>query len=423
MQLKLPQVFYLPTFVTSLPSFLTSLLPSFPYSSSLFTLPSLVAPVSLAGLWILRRYLKQTDSPFSKLTGVHQWVRVDHKELVQFGIAVMRAIGCDDETAKEVSEHLVESNLQSVDSHGVVRLTQYTDQVRKGLLVAGGRPTERRTDGGAWLIDGNGGFGITALTVAIDKGLHLLKDPARGGVAAVGVINCGHTGRLGQFVEQAARKGALAILCGGGSRRCWPQVAPYGGAKGLLPTNPWAIAIPGDSSGPVVLDFATSAVAGGWVMTALASGADLPANVIIDKEGRPTRDPQKYKAGGALLPAGGPKGYGLALMAELIGGALLGKVAEEAGLGLNMLVLLVDTSAFISPEQLHKGVASILKEVRDCPPAPGHSSVLVPGQWELKEAEKRKTEGVPLPSGVWNGLKDLALQLKVEQELPSVTSS
>jgi len=99
------------------------------------------------------------------------------------------------------------------------------------------------------------------------------------------VINCGHTGRLGQFVEQAARKGALAILCGGGSRQCWPQVAPYGGAKGLLPINPWAIAIPGDSSGSVVLDFATSAVAGGWVMTALASGASLPANVIIDKDG------------------------------------------------------------------------------------------------------------------------------------------
>merc|ERR1712210_193441 len=90
----------------------------------------------------------------------------------------------------------------------------------------------------------------------------------------------------------------------------------------------------------VVLDFATSAVAGGWVMAALASGAELPANVIIDKDGRPTRDPKKYKAGGALLPAGGPKGYGLALMAELIGGALLGEVAEEAGLGLNMFVLL-----------------------------------------------------------------------------------
>jgi len=84
-------------------------------------------------------------------------VKVDHQDLVQFGFSVLRAISCDEETAKEVSEHLVEANLQSVDSHGVVRLTQYTDQVQKGLLVADGRPVERRAYTGAWLIDGNGG--------------------------------------------------------------------------------------------------------------------------------------------------------------------------------------------------------------------------------------------------------------------------
>ena len=196
----------------------------------------------------------------------------------------------------------------------------------------------------------------------------------------MGVVNCGHTGRLNDFVEQGAKEGALTIICGGGSRKCWRQVAPYGGARGMLPTNPWAIGLPGGKNGPVLIDFATSAMAGGWIMAALQSGATLPQGVILDKFGQPTTDPKDYKDGGSLLPAAGPKGYGLGLMAELIGGVMLGKVEIEAGLGLNTLILLVDTERFLSKNLLGEGVESILEEIRKCPPASGHEAVLIPGK-------------------------------------------
>ena len=142
----------------------------------------------------------------------------------------------------------------------------------------------------------------------------------------------------------------------------------------------------------------------------LQAGATLPEGVIIDKHGQPTTDPKDYKAGGALLPAAGPKGYGLGLMAELIGGTLLGKVEVEAGLGLNMLIILVDTEIFLPKEMLGVGVQSVLDEIRNCPPGPGHEAVLVPGQWERAHAERLKTEGILLPESIWARIQTLAIQ-------------
>ena len=376
--------------------------------------------------WIVTKWWSRShpsssssSSSCSKLQGVTQWVVVSHDPLLSLTISILRCLGCDESTAAVVGKHLVDSNLQSVDSHGVVRLAQYCEQAEKKLFDPRGTPSVRQTERGGWVVDGNSGFGITALQAAVRKGLELLQDPTGSGVAAVGVVNCGHTGRLSEFVEMGANAGALTIICGGGSRRCWRQVAPYGGAKGVLPTNPWAVGMPGDGAGPVILDFATSAMAGGWVMAALHAGASLPGGAIIDKDGNPSTDPQDYKDGGALLPAAGPKGYGLGLMAELIGGALLGEVETEAGLGLNSLVILLDTNRFMAPEKLQAGVHSVLEDVRGCPPASGHKAVLVPGQWEREHAERVIREGVRIPKLIWERLSALANRLGINT-LPQV---
>ena len=187
-------------------------------------------------------------------------------------------------------------------------------------------------------------------------------------------------------------------------------------AVGLLPTNPWAAGLPGDAAGPVVVDCASSTVAGGWVMAASQAGATLPPGCIIDSRGRPTRDPGQYRRGGALLPAGQHKGWGAGLLAELVGGALLGEVEVEAGLGLNTLVILVDTARFLPAEELAAAVGEILQEARDCPPAPGHSAVRVPGQWERAEAAGRREDGVRIPAAIWQRISSLAARLGLGAE-------
>lgn len=226
------------------------------------------------------------------------------------------------------------------------------------------------------------------------------------GMAALGVQEVGHTGRHGAFAEAAAEQGFLTVLTGGGNRQTWRQVAPHGGARARLPTNPWCVGLPGGDRGPVVMDFATSKIAGGWIYAAQSAGAQLPEGAVIDRDGAPTRDPQEYFDGGAILPFGGHKGYAMALVAELIGEALLGPATTEV----HWLLLAIDTARFRAPAEMTRVAEEILAEMRECPPAPGFDRVEVPGERERRIY--RESQGViMLPEATHGQIKALAASL------------
>ena len=340
----------------------------------------------------------------SKLELGEERVLVPVDEMIDLVRGIFENIGCSEKNARQITEHLTDSNLCGMESHGLMRTLQYADQFESGAMVADVEPELVINKRGAKIIDGNGGHGIPAMHLALETAC---TDAAEKGISVLAIRHVGHTGRLGAFAEAAAYRGNLCIIFGGGGRENWRQVAPYGGRRAMLPTNPYCIGIPGGDRGPVVLDFATSKIAGGWIYAARSAGATLPDNVLMDSDGNVTRDPEDYFRGGAIMPSGGQKGYALALVAEIMAEAMLGPTETEG----NWLMITLDTTLYREPNKMQQITEEILDELRNCPPAPGFERVEIPGEREREHREKTEAGGVAMPQQTWQQMLALSQRL------------
>lgn len=331
----------------------------------------------------------------SKLILPEERVAVPIPEAHQVGVSLLRVAGCPADTAEAIIDHLIDADLCGVESHGIVRALQYHDEYKSGYIRTDAIPEVCPSGGSTLSVDGKGGLGIPAMLTATEAGI---KAARAHGIAAVGVRNTGHTGRLGAFAEMAAAAGCLFIACGGGARERWRMVTPYGGRKAVLPTNPWCLGIPGGAQGPVILDCATGQLAGGWIYAARRAGAQLPVGALVDRDGRPTQRPEDYFAGGAIVPKGGVLGFGLATMGELICDAMLGPASVEC----NTFLLIVDTSRYREASALQNAAEAILNELRNCPPAEGFERVEVPGERETSRRAASAQLNLPVP--IWQAL-------------------
>ena len=324
---------------------------------------------------------------------------------------IFRAAGTPEDIAALVAHSLVDANLAGHDSHGVIRIPAYVEQIRSGELQPAARPRVEREGAGLVVVDGAWAFGQYVAHV----GMELASTKAtQNQVALVTVTRANHIGRLGEWAEEAARAGTIGMVMtswGGGPF----AAAPFGGAGKALSTNPIAFGIPLEDGSPFVLDYATTAVAEGKLRVARAKRAAVPDGWILDKDGRPTNDPEDFYAGGMLLPFGGHKGYALAMVVELLSIALTGAdaAADERGRQNGAIFLAIDPSAVRPLDEFLAAAARINARVTGVPPAPGTEGVLIPGQLEARSREARRREGIPVAEATWEAIREAAASVGV----------
>jgi LDH2 family malate/lactate/ureidoglycolate dehydrogenase len=327
--------------------------------------------------------------------------------------AIYCGTGVPADEAAIVAHHQVEANLVGHDSHGVLRTPTYVELIEEGRIVPGARLEVLEEHPASLLIDGHWGFGFVITERALELGLAKARAV---GAAAVSIRRQGHIGRLGAYTARAAEAGMAAMLVAD-SGRAPKSVAPFGGSDRRLGTNPISIGLPAALEGPVVLDMATSAVAGGKIKVAASTDARLPPGWAIDARGHPADDPAVLASGGALLPLGGDqghKGYGLSFVVESLAAVLSGIGYGEDPAGFpndGILLILLNISMFRPLEAFRDELADFARYVKASPPAPGFDEVLYPGELEQRTRAERLVSGIPVPDKVWRELASLEERL------------
>jgi uncharacterized oxidoreductase len=333
--------------------------------------------------------------------------------------ALVAAGGSEPREAALVAENLVTANLTGHDSHGIGMIPRYIESLKEGGLQPNRHPVVKFDGGALVALDGQAGYGqvigMEATDIAIER--------ARAhGVCVMALANSHHLCRIGQWAEQAVAQGLVSISFVNVISRS--IVAPFGGADARFGTNPVTIGIPIPGEPPFVLDMATSAVAQGKIRVAHNKGDKVSPDWLIDDHGQPTPDPRfgVIEPFGALRTLGLHKGYGLAVVCELLGGALTGGGTwhsddrSKKRVWNGMLTILIDPAKLGTGDVFAQETTAFLESLRKSPPAPGFDKVRIAGEPERETRAKRERDGIDVDENTWNEILLAGAKLKVSRE-------
>jgi ureidoglycolate dehydrogenase (NAD+) len=307
---------------------------------------------------------------------------------------------------------LVTTDAWGVFTHGTKSLAGYLRRLQAGGLRPAARPAVV-AEGPSWaILDGGSALGMITSTLAMECAVAKAKS---GGVAYVGVRNSCHFGAAGYYAWLAARQGQIGITLANDR----PSVTAPGARGAMLGSNPIAYSVPAARHRPILLDIATSTVAGGKVAAARALGERIPPDWLVDADGRPTTDPADFYKGGALAPMAGHKGYGFALLAEVLAGALSGAALRFAvgswiesdprlATGHGAAFLAIDPGMGSPASEFPRRIDLLIDEIHAAPRAAGAARIYVPGEREWEHYDKAIARGIDFPPDVMDSLKSAA---------------
>jgi L-2-hydroxycarboxylate dehydrogenase (NAD+) len=343
-------------------------------------------------------------------------LRVKAGKLEDFTARAFQAVGIEASDARRIAELMVRADLQGSDGHGVFRLPQYIRRIKGGAVNI--RPDIRiaREAAGMALVDGDNGMGHLVMTFAASKAIEKAKTA---GVAWVGVKRSNHAGPASLYASMPLEHDMVGLYLAVGNANHLPA---WGGLDMLLSTNPIAVAIPAGEEPAIVLDMATTVAAYGKVKTKAQRGEMMPEGWMMDRQGRPLLDPRRANDG-FLLPIGGYKGYGLALVFGLLSGTLNGAAMGRDVVDFNAddttptntghAIVAINVEAFQPVAKFRKQVDALIRDLRNSQRLPGVDRIRLPGEGSHAARAERGKDGIPLPAPLAASLNQLARELKI----------
>jgi L-2-hydroxycarboxylate dehydrogenase (NAD+) len=344
--------------------------------------------------------------------------RVAASAIAGFIADAMQAVAAPRTDAEKIAELMLEADLAGADAHGVFRLPQYIRRIKAGGVNPRPNITVEKTAPATAIVDGDNGMGHLVMQRAADTAIALAKET---GVAWVGARRSNHAGAAGTYASMALPHDMIGIYSAVANANHMPA---WGAAESLLSTNPIAIAVPAGQEPPVVLDIATTVVSYGTVKAYKLQNKPMPADWMISaKDGKPITDAAK-SGDGLLMPIGGHKGSGLALVLGLLAGVLNGaafgrevvdfNADDESACNTGHFIIALDVSRFLPIAAFKAHIDRQLRDLKSSPVLPGFDSIRLPGEQRAARRADRAANGVPVFPEVVDQLDKLAGELKIK---------
>ncbi len=345
-------------------------------------------------------------------------MKVSVRDLEAFCVEALTRVDVGEADARTTAQVLVTTDTWGTFTHGTKALRAYIRRLRGGGLRRDGRP-KVVAEGPAWaIVDGDSSLGMVSSVFAMNTAM---AKAATAGVALVGLRNNCHYGAAGYYAAMAPEKDMIGISMANDI----PTVNAPGARGPIMGSNPFAFAAPAGQEKPILLDMATSTVAGGKVFAAAALGQTIPTHWLLDADAKPTTDPTLFSHAASLTPLGGYKGYGIAFLIEVFSAVLTGAAIRWEVLswtfsdpsqptGHGAAFLAVNIASFMSPQEFKHRMDRTIREIRGSDKAAGADRIYLPGEMEWERREKALVEGIELPEDVVASLRALTEELQLD---------